>query len=179
MRWAGSGFLTVRRSHRETVGSERSKPNLSNSPWTRGAPHVGFSAAMRAIKARTSLLTLRRPPTRLALESHFQYSRKPARCQPTTVRGVTKTRGFCHPDQRLRNMSQNSLCHALSRRRGLLACSASSCWRRARFSRIISRREPKVLTIQPSTWRRRKIMAGILSKDFATAVAQVTHSTRV
>jgi len=28
-------------------------------------------------------------------------------------------------------------------------------------------------------WRRRKIMAGILSKDFATSVAQVTHSTRV
>ena len=30
-----------------------------------------------------------RPSICRALESHFQYGRKPARCQPTTVRGVT------------------------------------------------------------------------------------------
>ena len=54
---------------------------------------------MRKIKSRISLLTRFRPPACLALESHFQYSRKPARCQPTTVLGVTTTRGRFHPDQ--------------------------------------------------------------------------------
>src|SRR5580700_3321439 len=65
----------------------------------RGAPHVGFSAAIRKIRARISSPTGFRPPTCLALESHFQYKRKPARCHPTTVRGVTRTRGVFHPDQ--------------------------------------------------------------------------------
>ena len=30
--------------------------SLSNSPWMRGAPHVGFSTTMRKIRSRTSLL---------------------------------------------------------------------------------------------------------------------------
>src|SRR5205807_4990336 len=41
------------------------------------------------------------------------------------------------------------------------------CCRRARFSRMRSRREPKALTMQPRKYRRHKIMAGILSKDLA------------
>src|SRR5271167_1987301 len=57
----------------------------------------------RKIKARTSLLTHFRPPTRLTLKTHAQYRRNPARCQFRTVRGVTKTRGFFHPDQNARN----------------------------------------------------------------------------
>src|ERR1035437_9768036 len=77
----GSAGLGARRTHRETVGSDRSKPSL-------------------------------------ALESHFQYSRKPARCQPTTVLGVTWMRGSFHLSQSLRNTTQNSLCDAVSRRRG-------------------------------------------------------------
>src|ERR1039458_3568600 len=64
----------------------------------RGAPQVGFSATMRKIKARIALLTGFRPPTRLALDIHVQYSRKPARCQPVTVLGVTRMRGFLQPD---------------------------------------------------------------------------------
>ena len=44
----------------------------------RGAPQVGFSATIRKIKARTSLLTCFRPPTWLILETHVQYKRKPA-----------------------------------------------------------------------------------------------------
>src|ERR1700738_1702561 len=95
---AGSGFLRTLRTHRETVVSDTLKPSFSSSPWMRGAPQVGFSATMRKIKARISLLTRFRPPTRLALETHLQYSRKPARCQPTTVLGVTKMRGLLHPD---------------------------------------------------------------------------------
>ncbi len=75
----------------------------------RGAPHVGFSATMRKIKARISLFTGLRPTLALALESHFQYSRNPARCQPTTVLGVTRIRGSFHRAQRLSNPTQNSL----------------------------------------------------------------------
>src|SRR5271154_488151 len=100
----------------------------------RGAPQVGFSATIRKIKARTSLLTRFRPPTRLILETHVQYKRNPARCQFTTVLGVTKTRGCLHPDQHILNATQNSLCRAVNRRRGGCACRASNCRRRARFS---------------------------------------------
>src|SRR6266436_6378182 len=92
----------------------------------RGAPQVGFSAIIRKIRARTSLLTCLRP-TCLALETHAQYKRNPARCQLTTVLGVTRTRGFVHPDQNVLNATQNSLCRAVNRRRGRLACRASSC----------------------------------------------------
>src|SRR5215469_2207969 len=49
---------------------------------------------------------------------HVQYKRNPARCQFTTVRGVTKTRGFLHPDQNVLDATQNSLCRAVNRVRG-------------------------------------------------------------
>src|SRR6267378_8284533 len=107
----------------------------------RGAPQVGFSATIRKIKARTSLLTHFRPPTWLILETHVQYKRNPARCQFTTVLGVTKT------------------CRAVNRRRGRCACSASNCRRRAKFSRTRSARQLKELTNQPRKCRSDKIMA--------------------
>src|SRR4029077_15460842 len=81
----------------------------------RGAPQVGFSATIRKIKARTSLLTRFRPPTWLTLETHVQYKRNPARCQFTTVLGVTKMGGLVHPDQNVRNATQNRLCRAVNR----------------------------------------------------------------
>ena len=125
----------------------------------RGAPQVGFSATIRKIKARTSLLTRFRPPTRLNLEIHVQYKRNPAPCQFTTLRGVTKTRGFLHPDQNVLNASQKSLCRAVNRVRGRCACNASSCRRRAKFSRTRSSRERKELTIHPRRCRSDTIMA--------------------
>src|ERR1022692_5253617 len=73
----------------------------------RGAPQVGFSATISKIKARICLLTGLRSPLDWALESHFQYSRKPARCEPTTVQGVTWMRGSFHRAQHLRNTTQN------------------------------------------------------------------------
>src|SRR5467141_1595862 len=69
----------------------------------RGAPQAGFSATIRKIKARISLLTRFCPPTWLNLETHVQYKRNPARCQFTTVLGVTKTSGCLHPDQHILN----------------------------------------------------------------------------
>ncbi len=59
------------------------------------APQVEFSATIRRIKARTSLLTGFRPPVGLTLEGNLQYKRNPVRCQFTTVllKGVL----FQHP----------------------------------------------------------------------------------
>jgi len=126
----------------------------------RGAPQVGFSETIRKIKARTSLLTRFRPPTWLTLETHVQYKRNPARCQFTTVLGVTRMSGLVHPDQNVRNATQNSLCRAVNRRRGYCACRASNCRRRARFSRTRSSRERKTLTNQPRKCRSDTPVAG-------------------
>ena len=130
----------------------------------RGAPQVGFSATIRKIRARTSLLTRFRPPTRLNLEIHVQYKRNPAPCQFTTLRGVTKTRGFLHPDQNILKATQNSLCMVVNRRRGRCACRASNCRRRAKFSRTRSSWERKALNNQPSKCRSDTIMSRILPK---------------
>src|SRR6201987_3142259 len=101
----------------------------------RGAPQVGFSGAMRKIKARISLLTGFRPLGLCTREMSRQYRRNPARCHPTTVLGVTRISGFFQPAQSLRNTIQNNLCRALSRRRGRLVRKARSYWRRARVFR--------------------------------------------
>src|SRR5215472_16399514 len=145
----------------------------------RGAPQVGFSATIRKIRARTSLLTPVRPPTRLTLEIHVQYRPNPARCQFTTVRGVTRTRGFLHPDQNVLNATQNSLCGAVNRVRGRCACKASSCRRRAKFSRTRSSRERKVLTNQPRKCRSDTIMARIVAEKPESSFSQVIHSAGV
>jgi hypothetical protein len=141
----------------------------------RGAPQIGFSSTIREIKARTSLLTRFRPPICLTLEIHVQYKRNPARCQFTTVRGVTKTRGFLHPDQNVLNATQNSLCMPVNRRRGRCACRASNCRRRARFSRTRSSRERNALTIHERRCRSETIMATILSEKSQSSLAP-SHS---
>ena len=137
----------------------------------RGAPQVGFSATMRKIRERTSLLTRFRPPARRNLEIHVPYKRNPARCQFTTVRGVTTTRGFMHPDQNVLSATQNNLCRAVNRVRGRCLCKASSG--RAKFSRTRSSRERKELTIHPRRCRSETIVARILSElsEFSFALS--------
>jgi hypothetical protein len=141
----------------------------------RGAPQVGFSATIRKIKARTSLLTRFRPPICLTFETHLQYKRNPALCQFTTVLGETKTRGFLYPDQNVLKATQNSLCRAVNRRRGRCACRASNCKRRARFSTMRSSRDLKALTIHPRRCRSDTIMAIILSEKSESSFAP-SHS---
>src|SRR6201987_2561274 len=58
----------------------------------RGAPQVGFSAIIRKISSQTSVDSFFLPTCFLAFEIKLQYSRKPARCQRTTVSGLTSTR---------------------------------------------------------------------------------------
>ena len=72
----------------DTVASETSKPSFSSSPWTRGAPHPVFSVTIRRTSALNSTET-RGLPGRRGLDFHRQYSRKPRRCQRTTVSGRT------------------------------------------------------------------------------------------
>src|SRR5258708_3958735 len=141
----------------------------------RGAPQVGFSATIRKIKARTSLLTRFRPPTWLILETHVQYKRNPARCQFTTVLGVTKMSGLVHPDQNVRNATQNSLCRAVNPGRGCCPSRASNCRRRARFSRKRSSRERKALTNQPRKCRSDTIMARIVAEKSESSLSP-SHS---
>ena len=107
------------------------------------------------------------------LRSMSNTTRNPARCQFTTVRGVIKTRGFLHPDQNVPNATQNSLCRAVNRVRGRCVCKASSCRRRAKFSRTRSSRERKELTIHPRKGRSNTIMARRLSEvsEFSFALS--------
>jgi hypothetical protein len=65
------------------------KPSFCSSPWILGAPQPVFSWAKRQINARSSGVILGRPPRRRDVQR--QYRRKPARCQPTTVSGLTIT----------------------------------------------------------------------------------------
>jgi hypothetical protein len=51
------GRLGTLRIQRNTVRSERSKPSIFSSPWIRGAPQVEYSATVRRISSRNSLLT--------------------------------------------------------------------------------------------------------------------------
>src|ERR1039458_5472933 len=88
----------------------------------RGAPQVGFSATMRKIRSRTSLLIGFLPTTFRAREIQLQYSRKPVRCQRATVSGVTRINDLFQPDQTFRRTTQNSLSTELSR--GVVALSA-------------------------------------------------------
>jgi hypothetical protein len=83
--------------------------------------------------------------------------------------------GLVHPDQNVRNATQNSLCRAVNRRRGCCACRASNCRRRARFSRTRSSRERKALTIQPRKCRSDASIAGIISEKSESSFAP-SHS---
>ena len=82
-------ILGARFIQREIVRSEMSNPSISSSPWMRGAPQVGFSATMRKINSLNSFGVGLRPTGPRTREISFQYMRKPARCQRTTVSGVT------------------------------------------------------------------------------------------
>ena len=115
------GILFARLTQRDTVSSEILKPSLSNSPWMRGAPQVGFSATIRKISSRTSLPIGFLPNGILRRESHVQYKRKPVRCQRMTVWGVTRISDVLQPGQIFLKATQKSLSKEPSRGRGRLA----------------------------------------------------------
>src|SRR5882762_10199982 len=87
-RQVGDGGLRQRTTYLLTLLSPMSMPSLSSSPWMRGAPQPGFSRHILRIKSRTSREMTGRPgwPRRTF---QVQNKRKPARCQATTVSGLT------------------------------------------------------------------------------------------
>ena len=74
----------------------------------RGAPQLGFSATIRKISSRTSLLIGFLPTAWLAREIQLQYSRNPARCQRTTVSGLTRINDFFQPEQTCRKTTRTA-----------------------------------------------------------------------
>ena len=88
-----------------------------------------FSWAKRRINARTSGVNLGRPPH--GRDFHHQYSRKPVRCQPTTVSGLTITSASRQRDQVVRKTVQKSRSRGRKGGRGRFLFSTAS-WLRVR-----------------------------------------------
>ena len=84
-----------------------SMPSLSSSPWMRGAPQPGFSRHILRIRSRTSLEMTGRPgfPQRTF---QVQNKRKAARCQATTVSGLTMASAERQSRQRRERQIHNS-----------------------------------------------------------------------
>src|SRR5712692_5147977 len=94
----------------------------------RGAPQVGFSATIWKINWRICLEILLPPPTRFrTLQSMAQYNRNPARCQRTTVSGMTRRSESFQLDQNRRATTQNSLSSRPSLGLGCRRFSTVSC----------------------------------------------------
>ncbi len=69
----------------DTVDWATSKPSINSSPWSRDAPHFGFSLLICRMRSRNSRSIFGRP----ALLRDFQRQNvlKPARCQRRMVSG--------------------------------------------------------------------------------------------
>ena len=141
-RLPGSGSLGARFIQREIVRSEMSNP--SSSPWMRGAPQVGFSATIWKINSRISFSVGLRATGPRTREISLQYMRKPARCQRTTVSGVTTMIDCFHCDHSRLIATQKSLSNRLRAGRGRRRFSTVNCCRSAKFSKMRSRRLRKI-----------------------------------
>jgi len=96
-------------------------------------------------------------PTRsFTLEIRLQYLLKPARCQRTTVSGVTMMRELFQADQNRRAETQNSLSRGLSLGLGCLRFSTVSCWQSAKFSKSSVRCERKQRASSPYHSRKKE-----------------------
>jgi hypothetical protein len=92
---------------------------------------------------RTSFEIRFRPITRRALEVARQYNLNPARCQPTTVSGLTTMRACFQPGQNPRAKTQKILSNARSLSLGCFRFRTACCCRRTRFSNRRVRRACK------------------------------------
>ena len=89
---------------------------------------------MRLMRSRTSRETGGRP---LRSERDFQVQkrRKPLRCQPITVAGLTIARASRQSGQKLEIRTQDQRSDGCSRGRGVFRFSTASCWRTAKLSK--------------------------------------------
>lgn len=109
----------------------------------RGAPQVGFSATMRKMRLRSSLLVGFLPTTECLRESHFQYTSNPARCRRTTVSGSTMISACFQPDHKQCKVTQKNQSGGVIRSLGRRRFRTCSCCRNARFSNTRSVRGRK------------------------------------
>ena len=139
----------------------------------RGAPHSGFSLLIRRISARSSRLILGLSPRRQDLQR--QYSRKPRRCQRSTVSGFTMTMASNTDGNNRYN--QTSIKRSMFRSRsraGDLRFSTSSCWRKTRIS---ASREERASITDRSASRKRTSNANI--GRCSNTLAALRHSDEV
>src|SRR5262245_27620404 len=137
-RLPGSPRRRRRRRYLATVRSQTAKPSLSISPWILGAPQPTFSSAIRRMRERISSLTLGRPPR--GLDRQRQYRRNPARCQPTTVSGLTIARTSDQRGQSCRKVVQKKRSQWVSTGRGRFRFKTATCCLSARTSKEVSTR---------------------------------------
>ena len=147
-------------------------PSFWSSPWTLGAPQLGFSCAKRRISARISAVDFGLPPR--ARDRHLQKSRNPFRCQPTTVCGFTTTRTSAQRDQIRRKAVQNSRSNEFKGGRGRFRLSTASCCRRARTSSAVSARLRKKT---PTTAKRARIVSG-KNRTYKRSLASLLTANR-
>ena len=127
-----------------TLLSAMLMPNLSSSPWMRGAPQRGFSRHILRIRSRTSRETTGRPrwPRRTF---QVQNRRKAARCQATTVSGLTMVSAERQWHQRReRQIHKRRSPDVNFGRAGADLLSTPIWWRRARFSSSTAARERRI-----------------------------------
>src|SRR6267143_4267451 len=144
-------------SSRETVRSAKSMPSFNSSPWILGAPQKRFVTAILLMRAAVSALIGGRP-SRGRPDSPVQCSRKRRLCHRRTVLGDTMTRAFLQPAQTVASPTHKRRSVVRSLGRGTVRLYTTSCWRRARFSRVSWRWPPKRKGRSRSRWSRRVII---------------------
>jgi len=156
--------LAVRAEHGDVTGDRSGSAALvpvveaSDFGQLHDVPQVTLDSAIRRMSCLTSAETSPFDGVR-ERDFHFQSRRKPARCQRTTVSGLTMTRASDQRDQIWDRPTQKARSARRRRTQGVRRCSAVSCWRRARFSRARSARVRKADRTLASRLRSRASMA--------------------
>ena len=123
-----------------------------SSPCIFGAPQPGFSCANRRINTRSSLVIFGRPGR--WRDRHRQYQRKLARCQATTVSGLTMSSTFFQPEKNLRSPIQNNRSNKFKGGFGRFRLRITSCCLSARTSSAVAARDRKRTRIAATTANR-------------------------
>src|SRR5215469_7863417 len=101
--------------------------------------HVQHGSKKLKTRGNPGKLAIRHKHLPFFLEIQVQNRRKPLRCQPMTVSGLTSTKAFRQFGQVHKSQTQNPRSVARSRGRGHCLFITASCRRRTRFSKAISR----------------------------------------
>jgi hypothetical protein len=148
-RGAGSTPARLRSSH--TVLGATRYPSCASSPWMRRYPQVGFSAAIRKIRHRSSRGVDGRPGGRWGL---VQWRLTSARCQRSKVSGVT-TR-WCRRSLERSRVNAARMARPGQVGHGLVTCrrSTATSWRSTSSSAFLDVCPRASSASQPRSWQR-------------------------